>query len=151
MSIENSLAEMTAAVKANTEAMAGLMAAWKSLAARADAVASKNPDDFSAGGVPLTEKAAGKGKPPAAATPPAPAPAPKEAAAPAPAAASPSDDRDALLELIKTKAKTHRDDVVAAMGKYGAKRGSEVKDADVAACVADLRKVGEPAAEEDLA
>lgn len=156
MSIETLLAEHTAALKANTEALAGVTTAWNKLMARAAQIeASGNADNFAVAGTPLTEKAAaeksGKGKP--AATPAAPAPAPKEAAAPAPAADSPSDDsatRDDLLDLIKAKAKTHRDEVVKALGKYGAKKGSEVKDADIAACVADLKAVGAEV-EEDLA
>lgn len=148
MSIEKALADLTAAVTANTEAQNALHKAWTTLTANAKAV--KDPADISAGGVPLTEKAAAKGKP--AATPPATAPAPAPAAAaPAPAADSPSDDiatRDDLLAAIKAKAKTHRDAVVSTLGKYGAAKGSEVKDEDVAACVADLNQIG---AEEDLA
>jgi 3-oxoacyl-ACP reductase-like protein len=151
VSIENSLAALTAALLANAEATAGLTAAWNTLKAKADAIEKAGKaDDVAAAGVPLTEKAAAKGKP--AATPPAAAPAPAASAAPTTAAASPSEavaDRDTLLELIKAKAKTHRDEVVAAMGKYGAKRGSEVKDEDLAACVADLQAVGVEA--EDLA
>lgn len=147
MSIEKALADLTAAVTANTEAQNALHKAWTALTANAKAV--KDPADISAGGVPLTEKAAAKGKP--AATPPATAPAPAPAtAAPAPAADSPSDlaTRDDLLAAIKAKAKTHRDAVVSALGKYGAAKGSEVKDEDVAACVADLNQIG---VEEDLA
>lgn len=147
MSIETHLADLTAAIKANTEVQAALHKAWTVLTANATAV--KNAAEISAGGVPLTEKAA-KGKP--AATPPAPAPAPAPAAAaPAPAADSPSDDiatRDDLLALIQSKAKAHRAAVVAALGKYGAKKGSEVSDEDVPACVADLNQIG---VEEDLA
>lgn len=148
MSIEKALADLTAAVTANTEQMAGLHKVWTTLAAAAAAV--KDPTDISAGGVPLTEKAA-KGKEKPAATPAAPAPAPKPTpAAAAPAADSPSDiaTRDDLLAAIKAKAKTHRDAVVSTLGKYGAAKGSEVKDEDVADCVADLNQIG---AEEDLA
>lgn len=147
MSIETHLADLTAAIKANTEVQAALHKAWTVLTANATAV--KNAAEISAGGVPLTEKAA-KGKP--AATPPATAPAPAPAAAAhTPAAGSLSDDtatRDDLLAAIKAKAKTHRDAVVSTLGKYGAAKGSEVKDEDVAACVADLNQIG---VEEDLA
>jgi uncharacterized damage-inducible protein DinB len=50
--------------------------------------------------------------------------------------------RDTLVGLIKSKATTHRAEVVAILKSLGAGRGSEVKDADLAAACEALEAVG---------
>ena len=159
MSIEKLIADHTAALTANTAALVALTEAWGKLRDRAVELRETGASaaTVAAAGVPMADapKAEKPGKAEKAerpaATQPAAAPAPTETAAPEAAAASPSETvytREDLVKAISTYAKTHREDVVGILQSFGAKKGSEVKDADVHAAAAQILALG---AEDDLA
>lgn len=147
MSLESVIAEQTAAIQANTAALQALLAIWT-----AKPAAHLTSDVIKAACAPLKTKAAK----PAAVTPPAavepinvvvvdtPAPAfvtPEpvaavvEAVAPATVAAI---EYPQIMKAITDVVKVDRARAVAALEKFGAKKGTELKVEDYAAFLAAL-------------
>lgn len=131
MSLEQTLAENTAALQEQTAAIRELIVVWGKLAAAAGKV--PRVETATAAGIPLAEVAQ-VAKPAKAEQTPAPAAAP--AAAPAPGASVPSVDD--LKAAVVARGKVHREAIKAILAKYGAVNASSVAEADRAACLAEI-------------
>lgn len=158
MSLEQALADQTAAIRENTRALAALTEAWNALRENA-AKLQKHPklDELGAAGVPMAEapqakapaleatkpeapKAEVKAEEAPAATQPAPEAAPEAPAQPEAAAESPSEVTLPVLQaLVLEKAKANKAAVLAVLTKYGAKSASTVAEADRAAVYAEVK------------
>ena len=153
MSLEQTLAENTAALQEQTAAIRELIVVWGKLAAAAGKV--PRVETATAAGIPLAEVAqvakpvkAEQTPAPAAAPAPAPAPAaaptseptsePTSAPAPAPAPGASVPSVDDLKAAVVARGKVHREAIKAILAKYGAVNASSVAEADRAACLAEI-------------
>ena len=147
MSLEQTLAENTAALQEQTAAIRELIVVWGKLAAAAGKV--PRVETATAAGIPLAEvaqvakpvKAEQTPAPAAAPAPATPAPATPAPATPAPATPAPGasvPSVDDLKAAVVARGKVHRDAIKAILAKYGAINASSVADADRAACLAEI-------------
>lgn len=167
MSLETALAENTAALTAQTKAINSLLECWNTLRTQAIKLSREGhtADAITAAGVPLTDvpeveapaaetpKAPGKTAKAKADPKPAPTPDAPEAAQTADATDSTASDSpfeevtevslEAVSDAITKYVPTHRAEVVAALAKFGAKRGSEIKPEERGLFLAEIAaKVG---------
>ena len=170
MSLETALAENTAALTAQTKTINSLLECWNTLRTQSIKLSREGHTaaTITAAGVPLTdvpevaapaaETTKAPGKTAKAKADPKPAPTPDapdapEAAQTADATDSTASDSpfeeatevslEAVSDAITKYVPTHRAEVVAALAKFGAKRGSEIKPEERGLFLAEIAaKVG---------
>ncbi len=133
-------------IQENTDTMKKLIAAWNSLANNAKSIKAEAdtgvPVTVKAGGVPVATVSKEVEAPKPAAIQAAPVtatPAPTEVAVAAPAAASPSEVAyEDVAKAITATVKVDRARVVAALAKFGAAKGTELKAEQYAAFLEEL-------------